>query len=64
MLWNMVIPSVGPFDGDAPEDRHALRVVGAMLTSLDDFAATVQPQLNVAMGARIPTKVSNGSWPG
>jgi hypothetical protein len=40
----MVIPSVGPFVGDAPED---------------DFAATVQPQLNVAMGARIPGSVTS-----
>jgi hypothetical protein len=57
MLWNMVIPSVGPFVGDAPEDRHALRVVGAMLTCLDDFAASVQPQLLAAMAARIPGSV-------
>jgi hypothetical protein len=35
-----VTPSVGPFVGDAPEDRHAERVVAMMLTCLDDFAAT------------------------
>lgn len=51
------IPSVGPFVGDAPEDRHALRVVGEMLTCLDDFAATVEPQLLAAMGAHIPGSV-------
>ena len=28
-----------------------------MLTCLDDFAATVRPQLNVAMGARIPGSI-------
>jgi hypothetical protein len=51
------IPSVGPFVGDAPEDRHAERVVGDMLTCLDDFAATVEPQLLAAMGAHIPGSV-------
>jgi hypothetical protein len=51
------IPSVGPFVGDAPEDRHAERVVGEMLTCLDDFAASVQPQLIAAMTARIPGSV-------
>jgi hypothetical protein len=51
------IPSVGPFVGEAPEDRHAERVVGEMLTCLDDFAATVQPRLEAAMGAHIPGSV-------
>jgi hypothetical protein len=55
------IPSVGPFVGEAPEDRHAERVVGEMLTCLDDFAATVQPQLGAAMGARIPGSVKGRS---
>jgi hypothetical protein len=68
------IPSVGPFVGDAPEDRHAERVVAMMLTCLDDFAATVQPQLGAAMGARISRlgqrsatvrgQVESGSEPG
>ena len=51
------IPSVGPFVGEAPEDRHAERIVGEMLTYLDDFAATVEPQLLAAMGAHIPGSV-------
>jgi hypothetical protein len=51
------IPSIGPFVGEAPEDRHALRVVGEMLTCLDDFAATVQPRLDAAMGSRIPGSI-------
>ena len=51
------IPGVGPFVGDAPEDRHAERVVAMMLTCLDDFAATVEPQLGAAMAARIPGSV-------
>lgn len=57
------IPSVGPFIGDAPEDRHALRVADQMLTCLDDFAATVQPQLLAAMGpaSRARSKVKKGS---
>ena len=29
-----LIPGVGPFAGDAPEDRHAERVVGEMLEFL------------------------------
>ena len=29
-----LIPRVGPFVGDAPEDRHAERVVGEMLEFL------------------------------
>jgi hypothetical protein len=53
----MTIRSVGPFVGPAPEDRHAERVVGEMLTCLEDFAATVQPQLRAAMGARIPGSI-------
>jgi hypothetical protein len=40
-----------------PEDRHAERVVGVMLTCLDDFAMTVQPQLDAAMGAHIPGSI-------
>jgi hypothetical protein len=51
------IPSVGPFVGEAPEDRHAERVVGEMLTCLDDFAATVQPRLDAAMAGRIPGSI-------
>ena len=51
------IPSIGPFVGEVPEDRHAERVVGEMLTCLDDFAATVQPQLEAVMGARIPGSI-------
>ena len=51
------VPAVGPFVGDAPEDRHAARVADEMLTCLDDFAATVQPQLLAAMAARIPGSV-------
>ena len=51
------IPSVGPFVGDAPEDRHAERVVAMMLTCLDDFAATIEPQLHAAMRAHIPGSV-------
>ena len=51
------IPSVGPFVGEAPEDRHASRVVSEMLTCLDDFAMTVQPQLDAAMGAHIPGSI-------
>ena len=46
-----------PFVGEAPEDRHAERVVGEMLTCLDDFAATGQPRLDTAMGAHIPGSV-------
>jgi hypothetical protein len=53
----MGIPSVGPYVGAVPEDRHAERVVGDMLTCLDDFAATIEPQLGAAMGARIPGSV-------
>jgi hypothetical protein len=51
------IPSVGPFVGEAPEDRHAERVVAMMLTCLDDFAVTIQPQLDAAMSAHIPGSV-------
>jgi hypothetical protein len=51
------IPSVGPFVGEAPEDRHASRVVSEMLTCLDDFAMTVQPQLDAAMSAHIPGSI-------
>jgi hypothetical protein len=53
------IPSVGPFVGDAPEDRHAERVVGEMLTCLDDFAATVEPQLDARLATTNPTPSSS-----
>jgi hypothetical protein len=43
------IPSVGPFVGEAPEDRHALRVVGEMLFFLDAFTIKTRPQLLAAM---------------
>lgn len=32
------VPSVGPFIGDAPQDRHAERVVREALTFLDTLA--------------------------
>jgi hypothetical protein len=51
------VPSVGPFVGEAPQDRHAERIVGEMLTCLEDFAATVEPQLRAAMLTRIPGSV-------
>jgi hypothetical protein len=54
---NAAIPSVGPFVGDAPEDRHAERVVGAMLTCLEDFARKARPRLATAMLATIPGSV-------
>jgi hypothetical protein len=47
------IPSVGPFVGDAPEDRHAERVVGEMLAFLDVFTRMTRPQLFAAMGQPI-----------
>jgi hypothetical protein len=56
MLWNtpmMTIPSVGPFVGEAPEDRHAERVVGDMLAFLDEFTIKARPQLFAAMGQPI-----------
>jgi hypothetical protein len=47
------IPSIGPFVGDAPEDRHAERVVGDMLAFLDEFTVKMRPQLFAAMGQPI-----------
>jgi hypothetical protein len=47
------IPSVGPFVGDAPEDRHAIRVVGEMLNFLAQFTIKTRPQLAAAMGQPI-----------
>jgi hypothetical protein len=68
------IPSIGPFVGEAPEDRHAERVVGEMLTCLDDFAATVQPRARrgdgrpyARLGQRsgaVPGPAEGGSKPG
>jgi hypothetical protein len=47
------IPSVGPFTGRWPEDRHALRTVKAMLNFFDQFTLKTQPQLFAAMGQPI-----------
>ena len=58
------IPSVGPFVGEAPEDRHAERVVGEMLTCLDDFAATVQPRLDARLATTSPSSSTFCKPPG
>lgn len=48
-----VIPGVGPFVRDVPEDRHAERVVQMMRDFLGELTKQVQPQLDEAMGTRI-----------
>jgi hypothetical protein len=47
------IPSVGIFIGEAPEDRHAARVVSEMLSFLDAFTRMARPRLFAAMGQPI-----------
>ena len=42
-----LVPGVGPFVGDVPEDRHAERVF------LGELTKQVQPQLDEATGTRI-----------
>jgi hypothetical protein len=44
-----LVPGVNPFIGDAPEDRHAERVVREALTFLDTLTKALQPRLNEAM---------------
>ena len=46
------VPTVGVFIGDAPEDRHAERVVGEMLKYLERIAAQADPALNAVLGGR------------
>jgi hypothetical protein len=48
-----LVPGVGPFVGDVPEDRHVERVVQMMLDFLGELTKQVQPQLDEAMGTRI-----------
>ena len=48
-----LVPGVGPFIGDAPQDRHAERVVREALTFLDTLTKALQPRLNEAMLRRI-----------
>ena len=50
-----LVPGVGPFVGDAPEDRHAERVVGEMLEVSPgaEEAGAAAPRLDEAMGRRI-----------
>lgn len=49
----MTLPAVGPFVGDAPEDRHAERVVGDMLAFLDKLTTKARPRLFAAIGQPI-----------
>ena len=48
-----LIPGVGPFVGDVPEDGHAERVVQMMLDFLGELTKQVQPQLDEAIATRV-----------